>query len=326
MLGMVITLVLLALLVAMLLAPLETLGWWAGWYGEELEEETKPHTQSTAPYRTFGPTGQSFRRHYVVFLDGIAKVGDVNYDDVQSLLDELSRRLPTATVLGDVMPYSVTNRGLLSGRPLARFWRLAFRLKVEGRAPVINFMINIRNLLQVLVAADSRYGPIFGQGEAHSILTSLKRQGFDEADGVPVTLIGYSGGSQVALTAAPYLRGAVKGPLHIISLAGIMANSSGLNSIDHVWHLQGSKDPVPNIADVIFPGRWPLLRNSYWNRMKQENRYTRVQLPAITHSGSGSYLDADAIVDGESAQQHTVQSIVAILREIEQKQVVGAGS
>lgn len=325
MIGMIIGLTVGALVLAMLLAPLETLGWWAGWYGEELEDETKPPVTQSTPYRTFGPTGQSFRRHYVVFLDGIAKVGDINYDDVQGLLGDLSRRMPTATVLGDVMPYSVTNRGLLAGRPLARFWRLAFRLKVAGRAPIINFMINIRNMFQVFVAADSRYGPIFGQGEAHAILLSLLRQGFNPEEEAPVTLIGYSGGAQVALTAAPYLRGSVRGPLNVISLAGVMANSNGLQYIEHMWHLQGTKDIVPNIAAVISPGRWKVFRDSYWNRMHKEGRYTFLQLPAITHSGDGSYLDADAMVGDKSARQHTGDVLVSILRDIEQQHRISPG-
>lgn len=316
MIGLLIGVAVVAVLLALLLAPLETLGWWAGWYGEEGESDTKPPVAERAPYRTFGPTGQRFRRHYVVFLDGIAKVGDINYDDVQELLGELSRRLPTATVLGDVMPYSVTNRSLLTNRPMARFWRLAFRLKVQGRAPLINFMINIRNLMQVLVAADARYGPIFGQGEARVILRSLRSQGYVPDEETPVTLIGYSGGSQVALVAAPYLQLEVKGPLNVISLAGINANEPGLEAVDHLWHLQGSRDPVPNIADLVFPGRWPIFSGSYWNRLLRSGRYTKVDLPAITHSGHGSYLDSKAELDGSTPQAFTVEALVRILREI----------
>ncbi len=316
MIGLLLSVALGALFIAMLTAPLETLGWWAGWYGDD--GETRPTPQGHAPYRTFGHFRHESDRHFVVFLDGIAKVGDVNYDDVQGTLDAIARRLPNAIVLGDVMPYSVLNRGLLRNRPLARFWRLAFRLKREGRAPLINFMINIRNLLQVLVAADARYGPIYGQGEASAILNSLARQGYNADETTPVTLIGYSGGSQVALTAAPYLRNVIGGPLNVISLAGVMANEPGLMDIDHLWHLQGSKDVVPDLAAVIFPGRWRLFRNSYWNRMLAAGKFTRVRLPAITHSGRGSYLDVDTQVEGETPRAITVREICRLLESVQQ--------
>ena len=301
-----------ALLVAMLTAPLETLGWWAGWYGDT-GETTRPKASEAAPYRTFGHFNHDADRHFIVFLDGIAKVGDVNYDDVQATLDVLARKLPNSVVLGAVMPYSVLRQGLLRNRPLARFWRLAFRLKKEGRAPLINFMINIRNLFQVLVAADSRYGPLFGQGEASAILNSLARHGYVADERTPVTLIGYSGGAQVALTAAPYLRNTIRGPLNVISLAGVMANEPGLLDIDHLWHLQGSKDFVPGFAAVVFPGRWRLFADSYWNRLLADGRYTFVQLPAISHSGKGSYLDADTRVEGKAPRDITLEALLELL-------------
>src|SRR5690625_2838706 len=230
MISFLVTLSLLGLLTAMFMAPLETLGWWAGWYGDE--GETRPQPEGPAPYRHFGAGPGDGPRHFIVFLDGIAKVGDITYDEVQALLDELARRLPGSVVLGDIMPYSVLSQGLLRGRPLARFWRLAFRLKQEGRIPLINFMINIRNLFQVLVAADARYGPLFGQGEAAAILNSLSRHGYDTSSLTPVTLVGYSGGSQIALTAAPYLRSSVRGPLDLISLGGVMADEPGFSAVD----------------------------------------------------------------------------------------------
>jgi len=310
------------LLIALLTAPLETLGWWAGWYGDSVE--TAVEEDDTAPYRTFGPKGDAAQPHFIVFLDGIAKVGDVNYDDVQASLDELAMRLPDTTVLGDVMPYSVLSQGLLQGRPLARFWRLAYRLKTEGRAPVINFMINIRNLFQVLVAADGRYGPIYGQGEARAILNSLRRHGYEPDDTTPVTLIGYSGGAQIALTAAPYLRSAVRGPLTLISLAGVMANTPGLETIDHLYDLQSSKDRVPDIPKLIVPGRWPLFRGSHWNRLITSGRYTRIVLPGFTHSGRGNYLDGSTEVDGFVPRHYTSDRLVEVLREIQQRSQVRA--
>ena len=324
MISLLVSVSLLGLLTAMFMAPLETLGWWAGWYGDE--GETRPEPEGPAPYRNFGDVPADSNRHFVVFLDGIAKVGDINYDEVQVLLDDLAARVPGAVVLGDVMPYSVLSQGLLQGRPLAGFWRLAFRLKQEGRAPLVNFMINIRNLFQVLVAADARYGPLFGQGEAAAILNSLGRHGYEVGEDTPVTLIGYSGGSQMALTAAPYLRTAVKGQLNLISLGGVMADEPGFMALDRVWQLQGSRDRLPDIIGVFFPGRWPLFRSSYWNRLKSEGRYERRLLPPIRHSGRGSYLDNDVTVWGKTPREHTVQALAEVLQDIERHNPASGGN
>src|SRR5690606_27233456 len=91
-----ITLAVVFLIVSLLLAPVEALGWWAGWFGEGLDEPDDSHT---ADYRIVG--AQKQQRLYIVYLDGIAKVDHENYADVQGFLDGLSDGLPEAQVLGD---------------------------------------------------------------------------------------------------------------------------------------------------------------------------------------------------------------------------------
>ncbi len=312
MIGMVVAAGLVALLIAMLLAPIEALGWWAGWYGEELQQ---PDLRSMDSYSRFGAVRRP--EHYVVFLDGIAKVGESNYANVELFLERLARELPAAEVLGDVMPYSVRNVGLLENRPLAVLWRYAHRLKTEGRQPLINFLINIRNLMQVLVAADSRYGPIYGQGEAQLIANSLLKRGYEPASGVPVTIVGYSGGAQIALVAAPFLRRALAAPVSLISLGGIMSSDSGLMAVEHVWHLQGTLDHVPDIPAWILPGRWRLMGHSHWNRMLRENRFTRLSAGPMRHSGRGNYLDPIATFDGRSHVDHTAVLVGNVVNRID---------
>src|SRR5690606_7577225 len=106
-----------------------------------------------------------------------------------------------AVVLGDVLPYSPSRRGLTEGRPLSRFWRRMLDLKLRGRRPVLTFSINARNLLQVLVASDSRYAALYGRAAADAIVEALTAAGYVPHSGVPVALVGYSGGAQVALVA-----------------------------------------------------------------------------------------------------------------------------
>ncbi len=311
MIGVVVGAVVLALVVSLLLSPIETLGWWAGWYGEGLEH---PHEQSAGPYRAIGAGKQP--QQFVVYLDGIAKVGATNYDDVQGLLDGLSAALPRTVILGDLMPYSVRNVGLLEERRLSWFWQRMFQFKLERRHPLIAFSINIRNLFQVLVAADPRYGRVYGRGEAQIILTSLLRAGYEPGSGVPITVLGYSGGVQIGLAAAPFLKRALGAPLAMVSLAGVMASEPGLDVLDRLYHLEGSIDHVPAYGRALFPGRWRVMRRSHWNRLRPSGRLVEIGMGPMRHNGTGSYLDANAMLAGESHLARTTQVIAGILREI----------
>src|SRR5690606_5311399 len=190
--ALLVTVAVMAVVVSLFLAPLEALGWWAGWFGEGLDE---PEEGDAADYTVVG--GAKAPRLYIVYLDGIAKVDNDNYEDVQGLLDGLDAGLPEITILGDVMPYSVRNVGLTRDRPFSRFWRKMLEFKVEGRQSLLAFSINMRNLLQVLVAADSRYGPVYGRGEAQVILTSLLRSGYDLATRPPLVVVGMRGGVSI---------------------------------------------------------------------------------------------------------------------------------
>lgn len=308
MLALLLTAAILVLLLAMLLAPVEALGLWAGWY----RGDPKPRRSAGVPtLESYGAEGEP--RHFVVFLDGIAKVGEDNYQDVRTLLANLSWRLPDAVVLGDVMPYSVHYRGLLHDRLLSPFWRFAFRMKKEGRMPWINALINLRNLLQVLVAMDSRYGPLYGHGQAQLVLDSLVQSGYRPGSGAPVTLIGYSGGAQIALVTAPFLKRVLGAPMALISLAGVMASNPALDEFTHVWHVQGRNDSVPDILAVLSAGRWALFRRSPWNRMVRGDRYTRVASAARRHSGPGSYLDGNTRPDGVNTLEDTTELLAGLI-------------
>src|SRR5690606_38130389 len=61
-------------------SPIETLGWWAGWYGQGLEDPGPPAPPEN---RNGGPEPS----HFLLYLDGIANVGGYHYHDVHALLD-----------------------------------------------------------------------------------------------------------------------------------------------------------------------------------------------------------------------------------------------
>lgn len=294
----------LALTVSLLLAPLEALGWWAGWFGEPEQKSVSGPTE---------PRGEA--RLHVLYLDGIAKAGHINYDDVQGFLDRLSRSLPNTVVLGDVMPYSPTGRGLTEARPLAAFWRRMLELKLQGRRPLLTFSINVRNMLQVLVASDRRYAAVYGSAAAEAMFEALTSSGYVPGSGEPVALIGYSGGSQVALVATPHLKRLLDAPISLVSLAGVMASEPGLLQLEALLHIESSRDRIPRMGRIAFPGTWSVWPRSYLARFKRAGKYEEKDPGLMRHNGEESYLDDDAFIGGRSHQEITSTLVARFLRE-----------
>lgn len=294
---------------AMLLAPLEALGWWAGWYNDDAHPSAPGSLSLLA-----GDEGAAPRTHYVVFLDGVAKATPENYDDVQDLLDRISAALPDAAVLGDVLPYAVSGAPLTTSRPLSRFWRFARERKLKDANNPFGFLINLRNIFQVLVSADKRYGPIYHLGEAQTIIQDLLKHGYRPGSGVPVTLIGFSGGAQVAAGVTPFLKRLLSAPVDLISLGGVVSADAGLLDVRYLYHLAGSKDPVERFSTLLFPGRWPWVASSSWNRAKRRGKFTYIPMGPLKHNGPGNYLDESRfLTNGRSYLEHTADTILYIL-------------
>lgn len=303
------------LFLTMLLAPLEALGWWAGWYGDEDAQAVTEHPPLLENLAE--DDGRSYT-HYVVFLDGIAKATPENYEDVQLLLDRLADAVPGAAVLGDVVPYAVSGTPLTDKRPLSRFWQFARERKIKDAASPIGFVINLRNLFQVLVSADKRYSPIYHLGEAQTIITDLLNYGYKPGSGVPITLIGFSGGAQVAAGVAPYLKHLMRAPIDLISLGGVISADPGLLEVRYLYHLAGSKDFVEKLSTLIFPGRWTWLVGSSWNRAKRHGKFAFVPLGPMEHNGRAGYLGEKIYREtGQSYAEHTASVITQILKQPE---------
>lgn len=310
--GTLLTVGLLALVVAGTLAPLETLGWWAGWYGDQVENQPDPWVHD--------PNDRRIRRQpdpWIVILGGIHAVGAVTYDAREArLVARLRAAFPGGRVV-EVFPYSVTERPLIGDRLFARAWRWVLRRKRRERGldGMIGFLINIRNLWQVLVSADHRYGPFYNRGAADVIQRSLSRRGFRPGPQTHLVLVGYSGGGQVAIGAASYLRQRMDARITLVSLAGVMAADAGLLAADRVAHLYGSADRIHRLSDVLFPGRWPWSTWSPWNVARRLGRLDLIEMGPFEHTGRKGYLDEDLKVDdGRSYMQVTVDVIAAVIR------------
>ncbi|PSN15919.1 CAAX protease [filamentous cyanobacterium CCT1] len=301
---------LVALVVAGLLAPLETLGWWAGWYDDEV------NTTVNAGNLADPVADLSQISRYVVYLDGIGISSFEYLPDIEEFLDTLAPTLPQEVALiRGIMPYSVMNAPLDEDRPLSFLWRYADRLRFANPMSLLGLLVNIRNVLIVGVSADKRYGPLYNQGIAQVVFNGLVKNGYPVGSGIPVTLMGYSGGGQMSCASAPYLKRALGAPIDVISLGGVISANINLLKLEHLYHLVGEKDVVEKLGPKIFPGRWKLFPLSYWNRAKRRGKVSFVSLGPVGHQVPGGILDPKLILpDGRSALGQTIDTINAILQ------------
>ncbi|BAZ44341.1 hypothetical protein NIES4102_13490 [Chondrocystis sp. NIES-4102] len=301
---------LLTLTFAGLLAPFETLGWWAGWYGDRQQEPLLKENSTTYNYLSESPS-QSKASKYIVYLDGIG-ISSFDYAfGVGPFLERLTAIIGSDFILiREIMPYSVLNLPLTLNRPLAAFWRWVDRSQIKG----VGVFILLRNMFQVAVSVDSRYGPIFNRGTAQVIIDSLIKRGYQPGSGTPVTIIGYSGGGQVALGTIPYLKKVLAAPLEVISLAGVLSGNTEVVKLEHLYHLVGEQDLVARFVPCLFPQRWSLISWSNWNLARSRGEISFISLGEVAHDGVGGPLDDTSyLADGRSYLTQTLDIVTEIL-------------
>jgi hypothetical protein len=179
---------------------------------------------------------------------------------------------------------------------------------------VLRMIVNLRNVMIVAVSADPRYGPMYNFGVAYVMYRSLIANGYRLRSGTPVTLIGYSGGAQMACGAAHFLKAALGAPVGVISLGGVISGDDPILALEHVYHFVGTKDRVERIGLVMFPSRWAIAVRSCWNRAKRVGRLTQISLGPVRHFGRGSMLDPETkLPDGRTNLRETLDYIEAVV-------------
>jgi hypothetical protein len=186
-------------------------------------------------------------------------------------------------------------------------------MKRSARGGALASLINFRNFYQVLVSADHRYGPVFNAGAATVILEALAGNGYDFDRRQPIVIIGYSGGAQVAIGAAEFVKLATDARLSVISLGGTMASSPGIAALDRLYHLYCGRDRIHKFAAAMFPERWATFPHSHWNLALADGRISRQLLGGMGHEGAGGYLGENKDRDGVSFLTKTTSAIAAIL-------------
>jgi hypothetical protein len=314
-LWLILALLVILLSVVALLSPFEALGWWSGWSKRRLAPETlKPQTDVTIRHDA---------GFFLVYLTGVLGFEGGSAGQRESgLVRNITERLPArAVVISDVFPYSVSNNPLNGERVFAAAWNWVDRRRRTYKTPVNPYSVIIvtRNLFQVAVSADPRYGPINNVGVAREIAASLLRNGYPPGSGKPIYIVGYSGGGQIAVGAARYLHLAFDAPIRIVSLGGVISDDPGIAHVDHLYHIQGEKDPMPWLGAILYPGRWPILPHSKWNQAKRAGRITVVKSGPMTHFGLKDYFARSTkFPDGTSYSVRTAELAARCILQAEQ--------
>ena len=300
-------------------APIETLTWWSGWNGDDVEDETTTELADDVAAHEINaaPSAPDSRNNaFIVYLSGVASIsGRFLTPREQSFVTRLRAAAPETQIVTDVFPYSPAGTPLLaSPRLFDRLWRRVQRLKIRERRSALAILINIRNIFQVLISADHRYGPIFNQGVAGVIEKALVRAGYDMQQPASVYIVGYSGGAQVAIGAAPFLSTRLRAPLEVISVGGVLASDPGIHFLRRLHLVSGALDRLQHVGAVIFPERWSVMAHSEWNRALRSGVIKKHSMPKMTHAGVKGYFGRPPI-NGVSNAERTMNAILSIIDE-----------
>lgn len=284
------------LLAEALLARYEVMAYGARWRAPVTElPRGVPYARGAAP--------DSPPDAYLVYLDGIGKRRVRDSRDGGQLVKALIARAPGLRVLGQVQPYSPL-ADPLAERPVWAWLRRR-----------IGVLLFLHNVMQIFVAADHRYRPLYNRAIGSQIAVQLRLAGYRPGSGVPVVLLSYSGGAQVATGAVDGLRAQLGAPLLLITLGGFHNGANDLTRAEHLHRLTSASDRIERLGTWIFPQRWRVFYGSGWNRARRAGKTTVHRLDPATHVGPRSYISPSARVpDGRSHLDRTADTVTALIR------------
>lgn len=240
---------------------------------------------------------------YLVYLDGIGKRRFTDTRDGGQLVKAILAGAPELRVLGQIQPYSPL-ADPLAGRPVWDWLRRH-----------IGITLFLHNVMQTFVAADRRYRPLYNRAVGAQIADQLRLAGYDPASGIPIVLLSYSGGAQVATGAVEELFSQLRAPLWLITLGGFHNGANDLTHALHLYQLTSANDRIERMSTRIFAQRWRLWRTSAWNRALAAGKITVHRLDPATHVGPQSYISPTArLADGRSYLDRTTETVIEIVR------------
>ncbi|MEY3544562.1 MAG: hypothetical protein RLZZ106_1002 [Cyanobacteriota bacterium] len=244
------------------------------------------------------PEGAQRHRCYLVYLDGIHQLERDHPPRVSAFLELLEQQLEAETLLvRGLETYTVMPVALAEDAGSEWFWRRLFALQEHHPNRVVQLLASVfvqaNNVIKVGISSDRRYGPILNYELALKISLRLAEAGFRPDCGRRIVLAGYSGGAEMAMGVADYLRRITRAPVSIISFCGVFSGNQVLHQLTGITTIVGSKDPVAAFGRIAYPGRSPLLPLSNWNKALAAGQIQRSLIEGMNHNGSqGPFSEA----------------------------------
>ncbi|MFM7465926.1 MAG: alpha/beta hydrolase [Cyanobium sp.] len=276
---------------------------WEGWIGG-LQEPA----QLFASEEQRAKASAEPQPHYVVYLDGIHQHASEHPPRITTFLSLLEQALgPHSRLLKGIEAYTVLPVGLAEDPGTAWFWRRLFTLQEQNPSALVQvragMLVQANNVIKVGISSDRRYGPIVNVEQALKVAEGLAEQGFHPSSGSPITLLGYSGGGEMAMGMADYLRRICRSPVHIITFCGVFSGNQELAKVEEITTVVGTRDPLQVVGRIAFPGRSPLLPFTSWNKAVRGGAVHCTRIDGMTHNGN----------QGPFSERHRDAVIQAIL-------------
>ncbi|WOD38966.1 hypothetical protein [Nodosilinea sp. E11] len=280
------------------IAPISTLSWW--WQDGNGLADQRPDLPDDAIATEGGPPC------YLVFLTGVGDVSDEALADGEAaFLEAMEAAIPNCVVVADVFPYSAASDDV-GGQPFFRWlWEISEEVGTSDNPA--RMVLQARNLWRIALSADNRYGQAYNRGVAATIAERMAAAAAINLDADPpvqLLMAGTSGGAQVALGAAPYLRQWLPVEITVISIGGVFDGQEGFEAAEQVYHLHGDGDWVDNVGSAIFPSRWRWTWGSPFNRARRSGQYLPIASGPHEHDGDRGYFGQDP-VEGEDGEPTT---------------------
>lgn len=280
------------------ISPISTLSWWLRG-GDGLTQQRPELPEGSV-------TPGAGARCYLVFLAGVGNVADVDIDPGEdAFLNEMATAVPDCVVVRGVFPYSAVSDNVGS-QPFFRWlWQLSDRPGQENNPA--RLVLKIRNLWRLALSADDRYGQAYNRGAAATILERMAATEAISLEADPpiqLVLAGTSGGAQVALGAAPYLKQWLPVEITVLSFGGVFDGQEGFEAVEQVYHFHGDNDWIDNLGLILFPSRWGWTVGSPYNRALRAGQYEAIASGPHDHDGDRGYFGQDP-VEGSVTQSPT---------------------
>jgi len=260
----------------------------------------------------------------IVYLDGIHQSEQDHPPRVEAFLEQLQRRLPAhVRLLKGLETYTVTKARLADDTWGSWFWQRLFALQEHHPNSAVStlcaVLVQANNVIKVGISSDRRYGPILNYELALKMGQRLAEVGFQPGPVGPdgpqeLVMLGYSGGGEMAMGVADYLRRICRCPVRIITFCGVFSGNQLLEEVSRIAMVVGSADPVAAFGRIAYPGRSPLLPLSNWNRAVGRGQVTRHWITGLSHNGAR----------GPFSQRYRGAVIEAILTALQQRATRGA--